>query len=492
MKTLARHFQSALPPCRFAASPAALRRMAVSAALASACAGMQATACAQNAAGAATTPPPADGSPPADGLWQRATLFGDLGGLRGALDKHGITFTLQETSEYLTNFSGGTRRIGAYDGMTQATLAVDTGKLFGLAGGTLNVSALQIHGTSLTSRALSALQNASGTEAEAGTRLWELWYGQSIAGGAADIRVGQQSVDQEFMVSQTASTFVNATFGWPVLPSVDLPGGGPAYPLSALGVRVKAQPTNALTLLAGVFDGYPGGVGQADVQRANPHGTNFNLHDGALWIGELQYALNAPQPGTPDAQPGGLPGTYKLGVWYLSGAFADPHTDTSGASLAAPDSNGIARTHRGNYGAYAIADQMVWRSAANPSRSLGVFARVMGAPDDRNPINFSAQAGVSLKAPFAGRDNDTAGIALGYTNATLNVDGATSDLARPRRVNETVIEATYQYQVAPWWTLQGDLQYIVRPGGGYDAPAGGTVRPIGNEFVAGLRTVVNF
>jgi porin len=68
----------------------------------------------------------------------------------------------------------------------------------------------------------------------------------------------------------------------------------------------------------------------------------------------------------------------------------------------------------------------------------------------------------------------------------------TSDLARPRRVNETVIEATYQYQVAPWWTLQGDLQYIVRPGGGYDTPAGGTVRAIGNEFVAGLRTVVNF
>ncbi|MCM2494727.1 carbohydrate porin [Burkholderia glumae] len=489
MKTLVRHLQCALPPCRLAASPAALRRAAASAALVSACAAMQAAACAQDAPG---TPPPAGGATPADGLWQRATLLGDLGGLRGALGNHGITFTLQETSEYLGNLAGGTRRVGAYDGLTQAALSVDTSKLFGLAGGTFNVSALQIHGTNLSSRALSALQSASGIEAEAGTRLWELWYGQSIAGGAADVRLGQQSVDQEFMVSQTASTFINATFGWPVLPSADLPGGGPAYPLSALGVRVKAQPTRALTLLAGVFDGYPGGLGQADAQRANPHGTNFNLHDGALWIGELQYALNGQPAGAPDAQPDGLPGTYKLGVWYLSGAFADPHVDTSGGSLAAPGSNGIASTHRGDYGAYAIADQMVWRSAANPSRALGVFVRVMGAPDDRNPIDFSAQAGVSLKAPFAGRDNDTAGIALGYTNATLNVDGVTSDLARPRRVNETVFEATYQYQVAPWWTLQGDLQYIVRPGGGYDAPAGGTVRAIGNAFVAGVRTVVSF
>ena len=39
------------------------------------------------------------------------------------------------------------------------------------------------------------------------------------------------------MVSQNASYFVNTMFGWPMLPSADLPGGGPAYPLSALGVR---------------------------------------------------------------------------------------------------------------------------------------------------------------------------------------------------------------------------------------------------------------
>ena len=40
------------------------------------------------------------------------------------------------------------------------------------------------------------------------------------------------------MVSQNALLFVNTMFGWPMVPSADLPGGGPAYPLSALGVRV--------------------------------------------------------------------------------------------------------------------------------------------------------------------------------------------------------------------------------------------------------------
>nr|WP_186042135.1 carbohydrate porin [Burkholderia gladioli] len=439
--------------------------------------------------------PGGDDASPA-GLWQRAALFGDMGGLRPALDTLGITLALQETSEYFRNASGGTQRIGAYDGLTQGTLSVDSGKLFGLAGGTFNVSALQIHGSNLSARALGAQQAVSGVEANAGTRLWELWYGQQFAGGAADLRIGQQSLDQEFMLSQYASSFANATFGWPVLPSVDMPGGGPAYPLSSLGARLKLKPSPAITVLAGVFDGYPGGSAQNDAQQGNAHGTRFNLHDGALWIGELQYALNQAQGEAPDARPSGLPGTYRLGFWYLSGRFDDPRQDSSGLPLDSPASNGIARTHRGNYGAYAVADQMVWRSTGNAARSLGVFTRVMGAPDDRNSVSFSAQAGIALKAPFDGRDNDTAGLAIGYTNATLNVDaaaGAALGIASAKRINETVFEATYQYQVAPWWMLQGDLQYIVRPSGGYYLPAnGGSARRIGNEVVAGLRTVVNF
>jgi porin len=59
------------------------------------------------------------------------------------------------------------------------------------------------------------------------------------------------------------------------------------------------------------------------------------------------------------------------------------------------------------------------------------------------------------------------------------------------RSAETVVEATYQYQVAPWWLLQADFQYFFRPGGGIPNPAEGGAR-IGNEAVVGLRTVVTF
>ncbi|CAG9212537.1 Porin [Paraburkholderia tropica] len=438
----------------------------------------------------------AQSAPASTSLWDRATLFGDMGGVRPWLDNHGVTFGLQETSEYLNNLSGGVHRGGAYDGLTEMSVGVDTQKAFGLPGGIFNVSALQIHGTSITQRNLQALQAVSGVEAEAGTRLWELWYQQSFANGKADIKIGQQSVDQEFMVSEYAGAFMNATFGWPVLPSMDMPAGGPAYPLSSLGARLRLTPTNAWTVLAGVFDGSPAGSGSGDVQRLNAHGTNFNLHDGALFIGEVQYALNAPDSNAPDAKQSGLPGTYKLGFWYNTQHFADQRYDSNGLSLADPASTGVAQSHRGDYGFYAGADQMIWRPSADSPQALGVFARVMGAPGDRNLVDLAVNAGVTLKAPFKGRDNDVAGLAVGYAKIGSHAQGFASDTATftpgyPARSAETVLEATYQVQIAPWWQVQADFQYVFRPGGGVPDPQN-SARRVGDEAVVGVRTVVAF
>ncbi|NML32837.1 carbohydrate porin [Paraburkholderia antibiotica] len=458
---------------------------------------------ASNASNASTSSAAPDNAAPAEqtavaptGLWERSTLLGDMGGLRPWLGNYGVTFDLQETSEYMGNVSGGTSRGGAYQGLTQFGLVVDTHKAFGLPGGTFNVSGLQIHGTSLTARNLQTLQTASGIEAGATTRLWELWYQQSL--GNVDVKIGQQSLDQEFMVSENAATFMNATFGWPVLPSVDLPAGGPAYPLSSLGVRARASFANGVSVLGGVFDGNPApGIG--DPQRLNANGTNFTLGNGALVIGEVQYAINEPSPNSSnpsDPKPGGLPGTYKLGFWYNSNRFDDQNVDTNGLSLASPASNGMPASHRGSYSFYAVADQMVWRAGPDSPRSLGVFARIMGAPGDRNLVDLGVNAGVTLHAPFKGRDNDVVGLALGYAKIGSHARNLANAQAfytpgYPSRSSETVLEATYQYQVAPWWLLQADFQYFWRPGGGIPDPNDAS-RRIGNEAVLGLRTTIQF
>ncbi len=241
-----------------------------------------------DSAAASQTAPPA-----ATGFWERSSLLGDPAGLRDALGKDGISFGLQETSEVFGNVSGGIHRGADYNGLTEMSLGIDTQKAFGWAGGTFNVSALQIHGRSLSADNLDTLQTASGIEAEPATRLWELWYQQAFLAGRVDVKLGQQSIDQEFMTSQVSALFINTVMGWPMIPSADLYAGGPAYPLSSLGVRLRARPTAALTVLAGVFDDNPPGGPFADdsqLRGAEAAGHAFNLNTGALWIAELQYA----------------------------------------------------------------------------------------------------------------------------------------------------------------------------------------------------------
>ena len=175
-------------------------------------------------------------------------------------------------------------------GVTTATLDVDTGKAFGWQGGTFRASALQIHGQSLSPSYLDNLQAANGNEAEDTTRLWELWYDQSFDYSRADVKIGEQSIDNEFLVSQYSGLFVNTMAGWPLLPSEDLFGGGPAYPLSSLGVRGQFEPTDNTNILAGVFDDNPGGGAFSDDAQALDHnGARFNLNTGALFIAEFQY-----------------------------------------------------------------------------------------------------------------------------------------------------------------------------------------------------------
>jgi len=265
-----------------------------------------------------------------------------------------------------------------------------------------------------------------------------------------------------------------------------MPAGGPAYPLSALGIRVRVHPTDAITVLAGVYDGNPAGTNDGDPQRQNAHGTNFDLHTGALYISELQYAVNPASLGQTETANPGLPGLYKLGAWYNTQNFADQRYGTDGLSLGDPNSNGTALEHSGNYSVYAVADQMIWRQAPDSMRSVGVFTRLMGAPGDRNLISFSANAGVTLAAPFEGRDADTVSLALGYVKVGSGAAGLDLDSGNRVRNGETFLEATYQYQLTPWLQLQPDIQYTLNPGAGQN-PNDPTLR-MGDTLVWGLRT----
>jgi porin len=433
------------------------------------------------------------------GLARTNFLLGNMGGVRPILSQYGISFALQETSEVLGNVTGGVHKGFEYDGLTQMLLQLDTNRAFGWYGGLFNVSALQYHGSNLSADNLATFQTASGIEADRATRLWELWYDQKfLEEDRLDIRVGQQSLDQEFIVSQNALLFVNTMFGWPMVPSADLPGGGPAYPLSALGVRFKARPIDPVTLLVGVFNGSPVPNGSTgDPQLVNASGTTFPTNGGALVIAELQYSYPALGSMLYADQTEPLARVYKIGFWYDTEHFADLRYDNTGLSLANPLSTGIPQQRRGDYSIYAVADQLIWVDPREGDRTISLFGRAMGTPEEnRNVIDFSLNLGMTFHEPFLHRDDDTFGVGMGFAKVSSGAaafDEATALYTasfNPTRTSETFVEVTYQYSVAPWLQLQPDFQYVFNPGGGV-ANAGGTGK-IKDEAVIGVRTNILF
>jgi porin len=428
------------------------------------------------------------------GLWERGNLFGDPGGVRTALANLGVTFGLNEQAEVLGNPTGGVRQGAIFEGLLTMGLGVDTGKAFGIPGGIINVTAYQFHGRGLSLNDLdNNLSTVSSIEALRGMLLFEAWYEQAFPAQHVSVRVGQLAADQEFMISQYAGLFLNHTFGWADLPSEDLPAGGPAAPLATPGARVRYAPRAGLALLLAVFNGNPAGPGTSFPQHRDASGTDFRTSDGALVFGEAQFTIN----GEDGAK--GLPGTYKLGAWYNTENFVDQRRNANGRSLANPTGFTvlIGAGRRGDWSFYGVADQLVWREPGTKDQGIGVFARAMGAPGDRNLVNFYADAGVTWKGAIPGRGADTAGIAFGIARISDTAAELDSDIASytgrayPIQRQETVLELTYQAQVAPWWQVQPDAQYLFNINGGVPDPLNPSKR-VGDAAVFGVRTNVTF
>jgi porin len=436
-------------------------------------------------------------APAPTSLWEQETLTGDWGGQRAALKDKGLDFTLNYIGEGLYNTTGGLRRGGVYEGRLEFSIDADLEKLFGWTGATAHVTAFQIHNAHarIGQDRVGSISDPSNIDALATTRLFTAWLEQSFADDQVSIRAGQLAADDEFLTSETAGGLINGTFGWANNMAANLPSGGPAYPLATPGVRLKFKPKDyPITVLAAVFSGDPAGKNcTSDPQICDRWGTKFSFWGGALWMLELQYAVNQEKDAV------GLPGVYKLGGWYHSGTFLDQRygIDAAGVpvSLASPL---VADTlsHRGSAGVYGVADQMIWRAGEGP-QSVNLFVRAGTAPDDRSLLSFYVDGGLGFKAPLPGRDDDVLTLGASYSNISRSAVGLDYDTLAfsgppyPIRNHELVLEASYQFQVAPWWIIQPDIQYIAHPGGNVPDP-NAPAAAVKDAFVIGARSVIKF
>ena len=437
---------------------------------------------------------PSKASPPPD-IWQQDTLTGDWGGARTALKDHGLDLSINYIGEVLSNLSGGLNRGTQYQGRLELSADTDFEKLMNLTGLTGHITVYQIHDINgrIGPDFVGSIGDPSNIDAFATTRLFTAWLQQSFAGDKISLRFGQLAADDEFLISTTAADLIGGTFGWANFMAANLPSGGPAYPLATPGVRIALNPTDNIAFLAAVFSGDAAGKNcNEDPQICDRFGTKFSFHGGAFTIAELQYNVNQ---GKDDK---GLAASYRIGGWYHSGKFADQHygVDANGAVVSLADPAVVGPLdHRGQGGIYGVIDQMFWRDGP---RSASLFLRGGITSEDRNLINFYIDGGLGMKAPLPGRDNDTVTFGVAYSNISPAARDADFDTRvftgafYPIRNYELQFEVSYRAQIAPWWTIQPDFQYIVHPGGNVPDPSSGTNAPVRNAFIVGARSTLTF
>jgi porin len=420
----------------------------------------------------------------------QATLTGDWGGLRPYLERKGIVFNLNYTNDFLSNVRGGIGPGSVLIGVFQPQLDIDLQKLLGWQGGHFHTHGLVTHGPFFSQTYLGNILAVSNLEAGPVARLYSLWYEQSAFNDLLSVRLGLMSADSQFLQSKTASNFINNGISWPTFLAANLPAGGPAYPLPDPGIRVRIKPTDDLAFQAAVFSGDPSGGDGSNQSQPLPSGTVFSFRGGTFIIAEASYLPNQGKNAN------GLPGAYRIGGWWhTSPRFGDQRFDNTGQSLASPTSTGIPLNHTGDQGFYGVIDQMLYRVPGTEDQGLSAFLRAGGVPNDRNLISFYADGGLLYKGLVPRRPDDKIGIAAAYARVGNNARGLDQDIGffgnflYPVRSGETAIEMMYQAQLAPWWMLQPELQYIIRPGGGVLNPDG-SFRP--NAWVIAVRSSLNF
>lgn len=385
---------------------------------------------------------------------------GDPFGVRRRLAEKGISYGLVYTGEALRNFSGGVRQGGIYEGKLEGFLNADFEKLAGWKGLNLFANGFQIHGPGgLRDYHFESLITISNIEAVPSTRLSELWLEQKLFNDAFSVRFGQLTADGEFFVSNYAKLFISND--WPTILGANLPSGGPAYPLSTPGVRLKFDPDPHWSMLVALFNGNPG-----NQATQNRHGTNFRVNDPPLLMAELQYRYNQEKTSS------GLAGILRLGGWHHFGKFDHQRFDDLGLSLADPLSSGFARQLQQTSGIYGIFDQQIYRPKGGDADSgISLFGRFGATQSDRNLVDFFFDTGIVFAGMLPGRPDDKFGASLIYARMSDHASAldwdtiALSGAIQPVRDYEMLLEISYQAQIKPGWTVQPVFQYVFHPGG---------------------------
>ena len=363
-----------------------------------------------------------------------------------------IDLSVVYTAEVLRNARGGQGRGTRYLDNLDVTLTVNAERALGWRGATLFAYGLYNNGEPFSDELVGAAQGVSNIETGVrAARLYEALIEQRFAADRASVKVGLYDLNSEFDVIEAAALFLNPSHG--IGPDFSQSGrNAPSiFPVTSLALRGDYELSENWVARAAILDAVPG-----DPDR--PKRTTIKLRDdeGALGVVELNYLDDRTKAA--------------IGYWRYTGRFetffpVDP------------------AERRGNYGLYAFVERRLTREGADEAQGLAGWVR-LGLADERlNPIGGYVGVGFTYTGPFAGRNEDQVGIAVGVAEFgdPFRRGSALAGDSLSRR--EVIIEATYRAPVSAWLTLQPDLQYVINSGG---------QRAAANALILGLRAEVGF
>jgi porin len=408
---------------------------------------------------------PSDPASTADAPLQQKYMSGDWGGTRKDLEAKGLTVRSHYISESAGNPIGGLRQSAAYAQQFDFGLDLDLGKLINLPGGKIHATITERAGQSLAANAVGSIisvQEIFG--AGENIRLAALSYEQSLFEDRLTAKLGWIHASDDFATSPLYCYFQNNGFCGQI--GIVINSGFTIFPTGSWGSVVKVGLRDDLYIQAGAYEVNP--------TLANP-ANGFKLGTS----GATGVIVPAEVGWQPLLGLDRLPGHFKIGGYY----------DNSDAPYLGSPLGGPQATMRGRWGFYLQADQMIHRAAPGSDRGLTAFAVFAYAGPDTALLQSYWQVGLVQLGTFPERDKDSIGLAVNQSRISSQLIAAQNlaNAAAPASVSvqsaETTIELNYRAQLAPWFSLMPNVQYVIQPN---------AVTTIPNALVLGLQVKLIF
>jgi porin len=386
-------------------------------------------------------------------------LTGDWGGVRSDLEKSGVDFELNYTSEIAYNATGGSKNAVRYTDQWAFSGSFDLERLLNIHDAEVQLTITDRNGRNLSDDAhLGTLQQVQEVFGRGQTwRLTQFWYDQKYFSRSLDWKIGRLTMGEDF--AAFSCQFQNLTF------CGSQPGNIVGdywfnWPVSQWASRLKYNiDDGAGYFQVGAYQVNPGFLDNDPeaVLPGSPSGTT-----GVLIPVELAWS---PQVGEDR-----LPGSYKIGVWYDTSTANDVFEDING-DPAVLTGLPFERRH-GRYGFYVNLQQQVMRfDEDDASRGLTLFLNATVADHRTATTDNQIAFGAICKGAFDVRPKDEIALAVGRTHVNSRVaDGERLQNGAglgPVDVqdSEYAVELYYGLQATDWLMARPNLQFVHDPGG---------------------------